>query len=51
MAEWADKPYVIIRVATLDEDPGAEIKGHIWVSHDLPWLQYGEDIPCYWEKP
>lgn len=51
MAEWADKPYVIIRVATLDEDPGAEIKGHIWVSHDLPWLQYGEEVPRYWEKP
>lgn len=51
MAEWTDKPYVIIRVATLDEDPQAEIRGHIWVSHDLPWLDYGEQIARYPEKP
>jgi hypothetical protein len=42
---------VIVRVATLDEDPKAEIKGHIWVSHDLPWLDYSDQVPSYDEIP
>ena len=36
---------VILRVATLDEDPGQVPQGHIWMSHEVPWLGYGPDVP------
>jgi hypothetical protein len=39
MAEWLDKPQVIVRVATLDDDPGVTPQAHIWTSHDAPWLK------------
>lgn len=32
MAEWVHQDQVIIRVATLDEDPGQRPAAHIWVS-------------------
>jgi hypothetical protein len=38
VAEWTDAPQVIVRVATLDEDPGARPAAHIWVSSASPWL-------------
>ncbi|KPA87939.1 MULTISPECIES: GFA family protein [Pseudomonas] len=40
MAERLNMPVVIVRVATLDEDPGVIPEQHIWVSHDVPWLRY-----------
>lgn len=46
VAERANQPHVIVRVATLDEDPGIAPQMHIWASHDVPWLEY-EGIPCY----
>jgi len=51
IAEWIDKPQVIVRVATLDDDPGATPQAHIWTSHDAPWLTT-HDIPCFaeWAK-
>ena len=39
-AERPAQPHVIVRVATLDDDPGAKPDAHIWVSHDVPWLDY-----------
>jgi hypothetical protein len=38
LAEWVDQPHVILRVATLDDNPGASPVVHIWTSHDAPWL-------------
>ena len=38
MAERTDKPHVVLRVATLDEDPGLRPTQHIWASHRLKWL-------------
>ncbi|MCK9396121.1 MAG: GFA family protein [Methylobacter sp.] len=38
--------HVIVRAATLYEDPGIAPQMHIWTSHDVPWLEY-EGIPCY----
>ncbi|AZE93977.1 ADP-ribosylglycohydrolase family protein [Pseudomonas orientalis] len=38
IAERAHQPHVIVRVATLDDDPGAGPTAHIWTSHDVPWL-------------
>jgi hypothetical protein len=40
VAEKEGMPYVIVRVASLDEDPGKVPELHIWTSHDRPWLQY-----------
>ncbi|QKS62203.1 GFA family protein [Cupriavidus gilardii] len=38
MAEWVHQDQVIIRVATLDEDPGQRPAAHIWVSEQADWL-------------
>ena len=40
IAEWPARPYVIVRVASLDDDPGVTPQRHIWRSHDTPWLRY-----------
>jgi hypothetical protein len=45
MAEWIDQPVVILRLGALDSDPGTRPVIHIWVSHDVPWLEYGPDLP------
>jgi len=51
IAERPAQPHVIVRVATLDEDPGSKPAMHIWCSHDVPWLQDGKDLPSYQEWP
>jgi ADP-ribosyl-[dinitrogen reductase] hydrolase len=42
---------VILRVATLDEDPGQVPQFQIWASAEVPWLQYGPHVAAYpeWE--
>jgi ADP-ribosyl-[dinitrogen reductase] hydrolase len=50
-AERPAEPRVIVRVATLDDDPDTKPTVHIWTSHDAPWLGTGEEIPCYPEWP
>ena len=51
MAEWLDRDHLILRVATLDDDPGAMPSVHIWTSHDVRWLAYGENLPAHREAP
>ncbi|MDD2802121.1 MAG: GFA family protein [Methylococcales bacterium] len=46
VAERVNQPHVILRIATLDDDPGVTPKAHIWTSHDVPWLAY-QGIPTY----
>lgn len=46
VAERVSQPHVIVRVATLDEDPMMTPQMHIWTSHDVPWLEY-EGVPAY----
>jgi hypothetical protein len=48
MAERPGQPHVIVRVATLDDDPGTIPAQHIWTSHDVRWLAY-DDMPAYTE--
>ncbi|WP_036247340.1 GFA family protein [Methylobacter sp. BBA5.1] len=48
VAERTGQPHVIVRLATLDEDPGVRPVMHIWTSHDVPWLEY-EAMPAYAE--
>ncbi|BCL74858.1 hypothetical protein JHS3_05940 [Jeongeupia sp. HS-3] len=38
VAERPVQPHVIVRVATLDTDPGQRPAAHIWTAHDVPWL-------------
>ena len=50
IAEWLDKPHVIVRVASLDDDPKMTPVRHIWVSHDRPWLKYeGIETHSEWQ--
>lgn len=49
MAERINQAHVIVRVATLDEDPGGTPAFHIWRSHDVAWLQDSADIPSFSE--
>jgi len=49
IAERPAQAHVILRVATLDEDPGSKPSMHIWRSHDVPWLQDGQDVQYYQE--
>ena len=51
VAERASQPHVVLRVATLDEDPGERPRAHIWTSHDVPWLGYGEVLPSHPSMP
>ena len=51
VAEWVAQHQVILRVATLDEDPGSRPKAHIWASQRVPWLAFGSDIPSFEETP
>jgi ADP-ribosyl-[dinitrogen reductase] hydrolase len=48
-AERASDPYVILRVATLDDDPGTKPLVHIWRSHEVPWCAYEGDIKDFAE--
>ncbi|HEX7328472.1 MAG TPA: GFA family protein [Casimicrobiaceae bacterium] len=43
--------YLILRVATLDEDPGVAPEFQIWASHEVPWLRHGPSVAAYpeWE--
>ena len=51
VADRAAQPYVILRVATLDDDPGSWPVSHIWTSHDVPWLHAANEIASYSEFP
>jgi ADP-ribosyl-[dinitrogen reductase] hydrolase len=39
LSEHPERRYLMLRVATLDDDPGVRPSEHIWVSQDAPWLK------------
>jgi len=49
VAHRSGSELLVLRVATLDEDPGQTPQGHIWASHEVPWLAYGPQVPAYSE--
>jgi len=49
VAERAGQAHVILRVATLDDNPKVRPAMHIWRSHDVPWLQDEEATASYGE--
>jgi ADP-ribosyl-[dinitrogen reductase] hydrolase len=46
-AQFSGRDALVLRVATLDDDPGARPERHIWTSHSVPWLYYGEEVVAY----
>lgn len=46
VAERLGQPHVILRVATLDDDPGVKPQAHIWQQEDVTWLE-PDNIPCH----
>ena len=46
VAERPHQAHVIVRVATLDDDPGLRPQQHIWTADPPPWLAY-DDLPCW----
>lgn len=51
IAERQGNPRLVLRVATLDDDPQVRPSVQIWKSHEVPWLSYGPSVPAYpeWE--
>jgi gamma-glutamylcyclotransferase (GGCT)/AIG2-like uncharacterized protein YtfP len=51
VAQVEGREYLILRVATLDDDPGQSPAMQIWASHEVPWLKYGPHVAAYpeWE--
>jgi hypothetical protein len=53
VAERGDQPHVVLRVATLDDDPDVKPLVHIWTSHDVPpvplarWRNRVQAIPSH----
>ena len=47
VAEIDGVEHVMLRVATLDDDPGQKPRVLIWQSDEVPWLAYGPDIPAF----
>jgi len=45
MAEWVDKPAVIIRMGCFDDDPGTRPTAHIWRSEGAVWYDPQEQLP------
>ena len=45
------EPHVILRVATLDDDPGTRPVVHIWRAHEVPWLADGPEVKSFAEWP
>lgn len=49
IAQREGRSSLVLRVATLDEDPKQTPQLHIWASHEVPWLQYGSQVVAYQE--
>ena len=47
IAEKEGSPNYVLRVATLDDDPGVKAEFGIWKSHEVSWLEYGEHIHAH----
>jgi ADP-ribosyl-[dinitrogen reductase] hydrolase len=50
-AEYPERPFVVLRAATLDNDPVVRATMNVWLSHELPWLTDDPTLPRYLEGP
>ena len=51
IADRPAQPHVLVRVATLDADPGRRPELHIWTAQAVPWLVDDEATPHHPEWP
>ncbi|MBB5448053.1 MULTISPECIES: GFA family protein [unclassified Paraburkholderia] len=51
IAERPIHAHILLRVPTLDDNPGQQPVVHIWTSHDSPWLLDADEAPHYPEWP
>ncbi|MDT8428083.1 MAG: GFA family protein [Pseudomonadales bacterium] len=51
MAEKQGQELLVLRAASLDEDPGVRPAMHIWRAHDRAWLVNDESLPSHPEWP
>lgn len=49
LAERQGQAHLILRVATLDDDPDQKAVMHIWRSQDAHWLQDDDDVRSFAE--
>ena len=49
VADRPEQPYVILRAASLDEDPGRRPAVSIWTSHAAPWCEAAAETPRFAE--
>ena len=49
VAERLAQAHVILRVATLDDDPGVKPEMAIWRSHEVAWLENGPSVASFAE--
>jgi len=51
IAQLANEDHVILRIGSLDDDPGVAPSYQMWASRQVPWLKYGDNIIKYpeWE--
>lgn len=49
LAEKQDQENFVLRVATLDDDPGLVSENQIWKSHERPWLKNHDKIVSHQE--
>ena len=47
LAKREGQGHYVLRVATLDDDPGCLPEYRIWKSHEVSWLDYEKEIPVY----
>ena len=47
----ANPDYIILRIGTLDGDPGVQPQAHIWVSHKAPWYDILDSLPRFEQNP
>jgi hypothetical protein len=47
VAERPQLAHVVLRVATLDDDPQARPTMHVWCSEEVPWLEDPPTTPHY----
>jgi hypothetical protein len=50
VAAWTDADTVIVRVGSLDDDPGGRPLVHIWVSQRAPWHEINDSLPQFSES-
>jgi ADP-ribosyl-[dinitrogen reductase] hydrolase len=47
IAAWDHRPTVIVRVGSLDSDPGEKPVAHIWTSDRAPWFEPTDSLPKF----